>query len=1099
LIIRIFSILAMSFADFQRFLHDTADPNDEIRNNAVTQLESFQEENIEAYLQFLGAAVFDHSSPPLQAQAIVRLFGHVRGIPYFSSPPVVEQFWSPFLAQLPDLISAEVLADHVRLIVMDTIGGLGTRLAARDDHSISTLLLQFYEAHPQLEPLILHGMVAMLAESQSLCGIPPESILHILSSPGPAGSVSDIRRFALYFAAARICQDSIAFHELFQPILASISIDDLSKAVNILTDFCDTCPLFLQDHIDVLLRWVCAVITTADSRARCPAMMILDVLVTRVPWMCARMPFFGPIVCDCMLTVMSEVDDTTPLLRSESDDSPVIRARDCLETVWRYVENDSIIAHMATVWGILEEPDANWNLTYAILSALSVMSRRRVGDFAIDPVALQIAECVWGIGTARAAPVVIRVAALNAFRRVLACVLGQLVGGAPDRFAGMVIDVLRGESEPVLQFCLVRCLVPIVSELRGLAHREVLGRVTEYIIGVLVNGCPVEIARKLIGVLGTVLAVVDASDAMAMAIAPALLEFAGPAHARGTRIRALLAFSRYFLHGREQYEEELLDVVDVFLGLAWELAGGAAGDDEVADCHAVLLSCFRAIGVRRLPYAKQVLERMREIVAEPIDMRDYVEFSGESLKLSFMERIECEGGARQYVEKAVIHRIQNALQMMAVFLDRPSTSVSDDASGTLVPDDALAPLVEDATLALEFVVGRLRSESYIPSIDGHLWALLSVLISFPGVSADIVELPLRLFLEIDRPHRPVTSFRALFGCLHAAIVLSPVRGEDEQRALLERAIEVFFRGTNEIRTVVDRLRPGDGIDEEGDTVGELIRAVEYFESVLVIMLANYPAVAVPYVAGHLIPEVMGWLEVPAMRRVAVCVLAAYAGETGDLGQLATLAEFMNMMINTEGDPDMKEQVFHVFHSLFESHTVPPEVFQQFFDLLCRYLDGPEALKREFGMASDEATLALTWLLKTNFAMYVDDGLLYLWAEYLPLEVKHPEWEGPASLFADWAERRDIDTWNFEDFEHFLPWFVSHRMLTMCSEETAGRLLQWLHRLLEYHRGSRPNLVQDALRGLVNACALLTPIIGRVLQAAQAQPLDGPCIPVRLLF
>jgi hypothetical protein len=48
--------------------------------------------------------------------------------------------------------------------------------------------------------------------------------------------------------------------------------------------------------------------------------------------------------------------------------------------------------------------------------------------------------------------------------------------------------------------------------------------------------------------------------------------------------------------------------VDVFCGFAWELAAGAAGDDDIADCHGVLLDFFRAIGMRRLPYPKQVLD-----------------------------------------------------------------------------------------------------------------------------------------------------------------------------------------------------------------------------------------------------------------------------------------------------------------------------------------------------------------------------------------------------------------------------------------------------------------------------------------------------------
>jgi hypothetical protein len=46
--------------------------------------------------------------------------------------------------------------------------------------------------------------------------------------------------------------------------------------------------------------------------------------------MCASLPTFRPLVLDCLLSVMPEVDDSTPLVRTLSDGHLVVHARDCL-------------------------------------------------------------------------------------------------------------------------------------------------------------------------------------------------------------------------------------------------------------------------------------------------------------------------------------------------------------------------------------------------------------------------------------------------------------------------------------------------------------------------------------------------------------------------------------------------------------------------------------------------------------------------------------------------------------------------------------------------------------------------------------------------
>jgi hypothetical protein len=563
-----------------------------------------------------------------------------------------------------------------------------------------------------------------------------------------------------------------------------------------------------------------------------------------------------------------------------------------------------------------------------------------------------------------------------------------------------------------------------------------------------------------------------------MAIAPALLEFEGAEYAFETRVRAMVAFSSIFSDGwSDPLPNELLEMLEPHLRLALELADAAVDDGDIAGCHHALIVLFQAMGMRVLPYAKPVLASMREIVATPLQVGSYMEFSGESLDLSSLEKIESSSGAKQYIEKSAIRRIRNALEIMSTLL--------------AIRHESLA---EDAHLALELIIRQMRSELYIPAMDLQLWNLLAEVISFPGMSPEIIAIPITLFLEIDHPHRSGDSLQGLFGCLCWAIQHSPAPEQNEQLAIVTRLVEVFFRGAKEIHTVLNRDQPADEIDEEGDTLHVLVTNVSFFDGILECLLVRYPDEAVPYVTSVVVPEVTNWMMIPAMRLVSISVLASYFAQTGDLGQLQSFAGFVNWMLETPGEPDMKLGIFRVFHRFFQNHALPPGVFQDFFALLCNYLGGPEALEEPFGATADEALVSLTWLLKTNFTPPVDDDeMMGTWFGFLPLIVQQEEWDAVGTLLADWMDHRDLSLWSEADFERCMPWFVDGIMLAVTSAQTTARLLQWFHRIRQFCSEIQPNPVDTVLEELATQFEARKSSIERLIATAGDQPLDEPPI------
>jgi hypothetical protein len=132
----------------------------------------------------------------------------------------------------------------------------------------------------------------------------------------------------------------------------------------------------------------------------------LALLVAEALYMCSALSLFGPAVLLCLLSVMSEVDDSTPLLQcEESSDSLVIQARDCLEPVRERLDNDSIAPKLLDCSSILFQTNSSPNQVYAVLSALSVRFFQTSDPLTSESVAVNLLDVILAIATSFSAVV----------------------------------------------------------------------------------------------------------------------------------------------------------------------------------------------------------------------------------------------------------------------------------------------------------------------------------------------------------------------------------------------------------------------------------------------------------------------------------------------------------------------------------------------------------------------------------------------------------------------------------------------------------------------------------------------------------------------
>jgi hypothetical protein len=93
------------------------------------------------------------------------------------------------------------------------------------------------------------------------------------------------------------------------------------------------------------------------------------------------------------------------------------------------------------------------------------------------------------------------------------------------------------------------------------------------------------------------------------------------------------------------------------------------------------------------------------------------------------------------------------------------------------------------------------------------------------------------------------------------------------------------------------------------------------------------------------------------------------------------------------------------------------------------------------------------------------------------------------------EQCALEAWDEADLDRLLPWFFGLPIVASAKSETAGGLLQWLHRLVADHHGKTDSPVGNIIAGLIhNGGERLMQSIKAVRECAMLQPLDCPTIP-----
>jgi hypothetical protein len=415
------------------------------REQATSDLVCLQTSDLALCLKLLWHCLFDSRNPFVQKGSTLILFHHTRNGEVFLSPPLLEQFWARLIPQLPPFLAFTDLPAHIRNIVMDAAA-----LACLRAPDLQEQLVAQYRADPSLESFVLHAVGDMIRESGSLCGIELGVFLEIFASPVPGNAIP---RFSLFFAIATLVRDAPELHDLF-PSMLELATSDLEAAIRIVIDFCEMTPLFLANHVQALLDWVCPIIYDRECESRGPAIMILTTLACEAPILCRQSAIFYPMAMTCLLDVMTEITDAAPLIPDVSESEPWQLATDAFASIMRDAEGFTILGVLFDLRNaVFAEP--TWNSIHAIFAATSVASPRLFASILVEEEYDELSQFMQPLvdiafdqdGMPR-----LRAIALQALTNLFRSVLPGLDKGMLSELPSRLLHVIRTEHDSMIQY-----------------------------------------------------------------------------------------------------------------------------------------------------------------------------------------------------------------------------------------------------------------------------------------------------------------------------------------------------------------------------------------------------------------------------------------------------------------------------------------------------------------------------------------------------------------------------------------------------------------------------------------------------------------------
>jgi hypothetical protein len=263
-------------------------------------------------------------------------------------------------------------------------------------------------------------------------------------------------------------------------------------------------------------------------------------------------------------------------------------------------------------------------------------------------------------------------------------------------------------------------------------------------------------------------------------------------------------------------------------------------------------------------------------------------------------------------------------------------------------------------------------------------------------------------------------------------------------AVLARTLSALEEGVMKIERKVEDQVMFDAVDEE-----KVLTSVQTLTPIIAVIkrvfVLNF-GIAGAFFTESLEPKLIEWLQVPSLRFFAVWLWGVYFAATGDLAKVGQLRPFIEMVVRSPLEVDMKEEVFTMLGRVFKRHRLDADQAISYFEFFVNAFAADDRVDERGGLAWDAALIAFSHLVRMNIQFLDQIIAAEKWHEFMPLWYKQQLSEGPAALLADFLESRNPVIVERETLEVVLMRLFREKMIRYMKNETWGRIVAALRAL-----------------------------------------------------
>lgn len=378
----------MNVDQYQQLLYSYRE-NPQQASNIIIEMSN---KNMLLFLELNLSLLSQSKDTDLLNFAILLIYRFSKNQFIFKTENCPQIFWPNFARIIPTVFESTIFSENSKNLVSLIISYFATYFhSIAGDTQIQIFLLELLRQAPQFETYIITSISEIIISSQEYGGFPPDILLQFctmnLQFPN-----SIIPRLKLYFAFSMrfftLCnpddqnciQSKQLLISLFLELFKQTPEEFLGKFISTTGLFAESFAVFFEDHIGVFIPVLCSLASNQACPFRNDAIFCIESFAVGSINMCSSYETYYQPVLKCLLSIMAEINDQSPLNEELNDNSSYIIAQHAARTFLEECVNLSVydflfdyfretIAHFSGGNGSYDK--VPWPIMHSFIIALS--------------------------------------------------------------------------------------------------------------------------------------------------------------------------------------------------------------------------------------------------------------------------------------------------------------------------------------------------------------------------------------------------------------------------------------------------------------------------------------------------------------------------------------------------------------------------------------------------------------------------------------------------------------------------------------------------------------------------------------------------------